>query len=286
MKKQLSENWQLWILMGSVFLALAAGARKIALELEWSEFNANIIFIVSFIAMYIIYIVFHELSVKIFQPMFEMLFKRMGFKPRTDEVNNKDVIVIDYASTREKKKRKQDERIMALESKVVEYIGKIMSQYTAGQELSKLIDRSCEFIHMKLVPDFQESDAVTVSDELSTTDLMHYGWNIAKPFGKPCGHTALFLKQIFPVAFRNTEVYTIEKKLRHNPMQGRIKIDKTIAMPKANIESQHQPEVEKSVYKAKRVKPKGMTAQEAAIADMLEDGYPDVCDLNDLMLEK
>lgn len=195
MKKQLSENWQLWILMGSVFLALAAGARKIALELEWSEFNANIIFIVSFIAMYIIYIVFHELSVRIFQPMFEMLFKRMGFKPRTDEVNNKDLIVIDYASTREKKKRKQDERIMALESKVVEYIGKIMSQYTTGQELSKLIDRSCEFIHMKLVPDFQESDAVTVSDELSTTDLMHYGWNIAKPFGKPCGHTALFLKQ-------------------------------------------------------------------------------------------
>mgnify|MGYP007025267105 CR=1 FL=1 len=62
-------------------------ARKIALELEWSEFNANIIFIVSFIAMYIIYIVFHELSVKIFQPMFERLFKRMGFKPRTDEVN-------------------------------------------------------------------------------------------------------------------------------------------------------------------------------------------------------
>lgn len=136
MKKQLSENWQLWILMGSVFLALAAGARKIALELEWSEFNANIIFIVSFIAMHIIYIVFHELSVKIFQPMFEMLFKRMGFKPRTDEVNNKDLIVIDYVSTREKKKRKQDERIMALESKVVEYIGKIMSQYTAGQELS------------------------------------------------------------------------------------------------------------------------------------------------------
>lgn len=123
MKKQLSENWQLWILMGSVFLALAAGARKIALELEWSEFNANIIFIVSFIAMYIIYIVFHELSVKIFQPMFERLFKRMGFKPRTDEVNNKDLIVIDYASTREMKKRKQDERIMALESKVVEYIG-------------------------------------------------------------------------------------------------------------------------------------------------------------------
>ena len=210
----------------------------------------------------------------------------MGFKPRTEEVKRDDMIVINYGTTREQKKRKQEERVIALESKVVKYIGEIMSPYTTGQQLSKLIELSCEFIHMKLAPDFQESDAITVSDELSTTDLMHYGWNIAKPFGKPCGHTALFLKQIFPVAFRNTEVYTIEKKLRHNPMQGRIKIDKTIAMPKANIESQHQPEVEKSVYKAKRVKPKGMTAQEAAIADMLEDGYPDVCDLNDLMLEK
>lgn len=285
MKKQLSENWQLWILMGSVFLALAAGARKIALELEWSEFNANIIFIVSFIAMYIIYIVFHELSVKIFQPMFEMLFKRMGFKPRTDEVNNKDLIVIDYASTREKKKRKQDERIMALESKVVEYIGKIMSQYTAGQELSKLIDRSCEFIHMKLAPDFQESDAVTVSDELSTTDLMHYGWNIAKPFGKPCGHTALFLKQIFPVAFRNTEVYTIEKKLRHNPMQGRIKIDKDIAVNSSEVLSPEHTACKKPSPMKKKVKTGGKSAQEIAIADMLEEGFSGTTDLEDLLLE-
>lgn len=286
MKKQLSENWQLWILMGSVFLALSAGARKIVLELEWSEFNANIVFIVSFVAMTVSYLVFHDLSVKILQPMFEKLFKHMGFKPRTDEVNHDNMIVIDYGATREQKKRKQDERIMALESKVVKYIGEIMSQYTTRQELSKLIELSCEFIHMKLAPDFQESDVVTVSDELSTTDLMHYGWNIAKPFGKPCGHTALFLKQIFPVAFRNTEVYTIEKKLRHNPMQGKIKIDKDITMPKANIESQHQPEVEKPVHKNKIVKPKGMTAQEAAIADMLEDGYPDVGDLEDLLIEE
>ena len=63
MKKQLSENWQLWILMGSVFLALSAGARKMALDLEWSEFNANIAFIVSFVSMSVIYLVFHDLSV-------------------------------------------------------------------------------------------------------------------------------------------------------------------------------------------------------------------------------
>lgn len=285
MKKQLSENWQLWVLMGTIFLSIAAGARKITLDLEWSEFNANIIFIVSFVALSVIYLVFHELSVRVFQPMFEKLFKRMGFKARTNEKITDDVIVIDYATTREKKKRKQDERAIALESKVVRYIGDIMSPYTTEQQLSKLIDLTCEFIHMKLAPDFQEQDSVMVSDELSTSDLMHYGWNIARPFGKSCGHTALFLKQVFPITFRNTEVYTIEKKLRHNPQQGKIKIDKDIAEHGTNIALSPQPVAEKRVHKTKKAKTKGKTAQEAALADMAEDGFSDVCDFEDLLIE-
>lgn len=285
MKKQLSENWQLWILMGSIFLALSAGARKIVLDLEWSEFNANIAFIVSFVAMSVIYLVFHDLSVKIFQPMFESLFKRMGFKPRTEEVNKDDMIVIDYGTTREQKKRKQEERVIALESKVVKYIGEIMSPYTTEQQLLKLIELSCEFIHTKLAPDFQESDAVTVSEELSTMDLMHYGWNIAKPFGKPCGHTALFLKQIFPVAFRNTEVYTIEKKLRLNPMQGIIKIDKDIAVNRPEAFTPEHTACKKPSPMKKKVKTGCKSAQEAAIADMLEEGFSGTADLEDLLLE-
>lgn len=285
MKKQLSDNWQLWILMVSVFLALSAGARKMALDLEWSEFNANIAFIVSFIAMSVIYLVFHDLSVKILQPMFECLFKRLGFKPRTDVVKRDDMIVIDYGTTREQKKRKQEERVIALESKIVKYIGEIMSPYTTEQQLSKLIELSCEFIHTKLAPDFRDSDAVIVSEELSTTDLMHYGWNIAKPFGKPCGHTALFLKQIFPVAFRNTEVYTIEKKLRLNPMQGIIKIDKDIAVNRSEVLTPEHAACKKPSPMKKKVKTGSKSAQEAAIADMLEEGFSGTTDLEDLLLE-
>ncbi|RXE69766.1 hypothetical protein [Xylanibacter muris] len=271
--------------MVSVFLALSAGARKMALDLEWSEFNANIAFIVSFIAMSVIYLVFHDLSVKILQPMFECLFKRLGFKPRTDVVKRDDMIVIDYGTTREQKKRKQEERVIALESKIVKYIGEIMSPYTTEQQLSKLIELSCEFIHTKLAPDFRDSDAVIVSEELSTTDLMHYGWNIAKPFGKPCGHTALFLKQIFPVAFRNTEVYTIEKKLRLNPMQGIIKIDKDIAVNRSEVLTPEHAACKKPSPMKKKVKTGSKSAQEAAIADMLEEGFSGTTDLEDLLLE-
>lgn len=283
MKKQLSENWQLWILMASIFLALSAGARKIAIDLQWSEFNANILFIVSFIALSIIYLVFHELSVKLFQPLFDKLFKKMGFTPRIDNESGDDRIVIDYGATREERIRKQEKRYMDLEGRVIRYAGDIMLPYMSDTALSKLVELCCEFFQMKLAPDFQESDVLKVSDELSTMDLMHFGWNIAKPFRKPCGHTALFLKQVFPDVFRNTEVFTIEKKLCLSPMQGRIKINRNVDMYGMTERSVDKPTSIKPTKKDKtRVK---NSAKQAALADMLEEGMSDGFNLEDALIE-
>ena len=283
MKKQLSENWQLWILMASIFLALSAGARKLALDYGWSDFNANILFIVFFIALSIIYLVFHELSVKLFQPLFDKLFKKLGFTPRMDNEPKDDRIVIDYGATRAERIRKQEKRHMDLEGRVIRYAGDTMSPYITDAALSKLFELCCEFFHMKLAPDFQESDALKVSDELSTMDLMHFGWNIAKPFRKPCGHTALFLKQVFPDVFRNTEVFTIEKKLSLSPLQGRIKINRNVDMYGMTERSVDKPTSIKPTKKDKtRVK---NSAKQAALADMLEEGMCDGFNLEDTLIE-
>lgn len=283
MRKQLSENWQLWILMASIFLALSAGARKLALDYGWSDFNANILFIISFIALSIVYLVFHELSVKLFQPLFDKLFKKLGFTPRTDNEPRDERIVIDYAATREERIRKQEKRYIDLESRVIRYIGDTMSPYTTDTDMSKLIELSCEFFHMKLAPDFQKYDALKVSDELSTMDLMHFGWSIAKPFRKPCGHTALFLKQIFPDVFRNTEVFTIEKKLCLSPMQGRIKINRNVdkyGMAESIVDTQT------TLKTSKNIKTKAKcSAKQAALSDMLEEGISNGFDLEGTLIE-
>lgn len=283
MKKQLSENWQLWILTASIFLALSAGARKIAIDLQWSEFNANILFIVSFIALSIVYLVFHELSVKLLQPLFDKLFKKFGFKPRPDNEPKDDRIVIDYGATREERIRKQEKRYMDLEGRVIRYVGDTMSPYMSDAALSKLVELCCEFFHMKLAPDFQESDALKISDELSTMDLMHFGWNIAKPFRKPCGHTALFLKQVFPDVFRNTEVFTIEKKLCLSPMQGKIKINRNVDMYGMTEPDADTLTTLKTSKKAK-VQAK-CSAKQVALADMLEDGMYEGFNLDDTLIE-
>lgn len=283
MRKQLSENWQLWILMASIFLALSAGARKLAIDYGWSDFNANILFIVSFIALSIVYIVFHELSVKLFQPLFDKLFKKLGFTPRMDNEPKDERIVIDYAATREERIRKQEKRYMDLESRVIRYIGDTMSPYMSDATLSKLVELCCEFFHMKLAPDFKKSDALKVSDELSTMDLMHFGWSIAKPFRKPCGHTALFLKQIFPDVFRNTEVFTIEKKLCLSPMQGRIKVNRNVDKY-GTVES--IVDTQTTVKTSKKIKTKAKcSAKQAALSDMLEEGISDGFDLEGSLIE-
>lgn len=269
--------------MASIFLALSAGARKLALDYGWSDFNANILFIVSFIALSIAYLVFHELSVKVLQPLFDKLFKKFGFTPRPDNEPKEDRIVIDYGATREERIKKQEKRYMDLEGRVIRYAGDTMSPYMSEASLSKLVELCCEFFHMKLAPDFQESDALKVSDELSTMDLMHFGWNIAKPFRKPCGHTALFLKQVFPDVFRNTEVFTIEKKLCLSPMQGRIKINRNV-----DVYGMAEPTVDTptSIKSTKNDKTQVKnSAKQAALADMLEEGLSDGFNLEDSLIE-
>lgn len=150
--------------------------------------------------------------------------------------------------------------------------------------LSKLVELCCEFFHMKLAPDFQESDALNVSDELSTMDLMHFGWNIAKPFRKPCGHTALFLKQIFPDVFCNTEVFTIKKKLCLSPMQGRIKINRNVDMYGMTEPENTAPTT--AVKNPKKDKAKvECSAKQAALADMLEEGMSDGFNLENALIE-
>lgn len=269
--------------MASIFLALSAGARKLALDYGWSDFNANIMFIVSFIALSIIYLVFHELSVKLFQPLFDKLFRKLGFTPRPNNESKEDRIVIDYGATREERIRQQEKRYMDLEGRVIRYAGDTLSPYMTDAALSKLVELCCEFFRMKLAPDFQESDALKVSDELSTMDLMHFGWNIAKPFRKPCGHTALFLKQIFPDVFRNTEVFTIEKKLCLSPMQGRIKINRNVDVYGMAEPSVDTPTSIKPNKKDKtRVK---NSAKQAALADMLEEGISEDLNLEDALIE-
>ena len=56
-------------------------------------------------------------------------------------------------------------------------------------------------------------------------DLMHFGRNIGKAFGKKRIHTATFIKNVFAHSLRDIEVSTIERKMSHTESECRIKLD-------------------------------------------------------------
>lgn len=138
-------------------------------------------------------------------------------------------IVIDYEGRREQAKKQQDDRAYEKEEHVILYVGYTLSPFVDKQVVEKVIDAVTSFIHTQGVPEFYDDEAIDLPDTLTTTDMMHFGWNIAKPFKKSNSHTAHFLKQVFALKFKDVEVCTIERKLKSNSTQGNIKINENVA---------------------------------------------------------
>lgn len=193
-------------------------------------------------------------------------------------------IVIDYEGRREEAKKRQEDRAYEKEANVILYVGYTMSPFVDKEVVEKIINIVTEFIHTSGVPDFSEDMAIRLPAELTTSDMMHFGWNIAKPFNKYNLHTAHFLKQAFPYTFKDVEVCTIERKLTCNGTQGRIKIDKNVGsfkIPDENdkVETSTDKATVKTVSEKKPKKPKkasnsaqkpkrAISAMEAAMLDM------------------
>lgn len=71
-------------------------------------------------------------------------------------------------------------------------------------------------------------EPIMVDSQLKTIDIMHFGWNIGKAFGRPRLQTATFIKRVFAHTLRDLEISTIERKMLHTESECRIKLDKKI----------------------------------------------------------
>lgn len=279
MKNISKNNWALWLLMASVFMMMALAAREMAVEKGFEPLYANVVFVSTFSILIALY----AIIIDILTPIFDWAFKKWGFTSNTKKepakAKNNDNLVIDYAVTRDKTLKKQEQRILAIEKKVITYVGDVMSPYLSKQDLTILIENVINFIHLNFAPNFDASATVKTSRALTTTDLMHFGWNIAKPFRKSGAHTALFLKQIFADAFRNTEVQTIERKLRNNPISGTIKINPDICGNKQSAEKKENGE--RKASSTRKHKSESVSARQCALADMADDDVPMPYNLGD-----
>jgi hypothetical protein len=109
--------------------------------------------------------------------------------------------------------------------RVLDYTKQTMVAYMNEEELNRLCGYITEY-SLNDIP--REVSPVSVDSALKSIDLMHFGWNIGKAFGKRRIHTATFIKRVFAHSLRDLEISTIERKMSHNESECRIKLDDKI----------------------------------------------------------
>lgn len=109
---------------------------------------------------------------------------------------------------------------------VLSYTKQTMVAYMNEDDLNRL----CSYITEYSTDDtFQKISPVKVDSQLKSIDIMHFGWNIGKAFGKKRIHTATFIKNVFAHTLRDLEVSTIERKMSNTESECKIKLDGKIA---------------------------------------------------------
>ena len=107
---------------------------------------------------------------------------------------------------------KKNRAIQTKLEKVISYTKQTMVTYMSEEDLNRL----CAYIVEYSSGDtLQKISPVKVDSQLKSIDIMHFGWNIGKAFGRKRIHTATFIKNVFAHALRDLEISTIERKMSH-----------------------------------------------------------------------
>ena len=129
---------------------------------------------------------------------------------------------ISRANAMAEKERASQEKL----DKVIAYTKQTLVLYLDEAALNRLCGYVTEYYLSDTLP---KVEPIKVDSQLKTIDIMHFGWNIGKAFGKPRLQTATFIKRVFAHTLRDSEISTIERKMSHTESECKIKLDKKIA---------------------------------------------------------
>lgn len=120
---------------------------------------------------------------------------------------------------------KQNHAIQTKLEKVISYTKQTMVAYMSEEDLNRL----CAYIVEYSSGDtLQKVSPVKVDLQLKSIDIMHFGWNIGKAFGRKRVHTATFIKNVFAHTLRDLEISTIERKMSHTEAKCQINLNTKI----------------------------------------------------------
>ena len=241
MNKRHTEYIALYLFVFGAILLFGVMARKFIIINGYDEFSAAVAFFATVIVLSALYISLQMTLNELLLPRMEKFLMRFSaFQKLEEEVVVAEVSAVVAAPIEEvavtettpqptvyevlranaiaEQERASQEKLQ----RVLNYTKQTMVAYMSEAELNRL----CGYITEYSLGDTPcEVSPVSVDSELKSIDLMHFGWNIGKAFGKKRIHTATFIKRVFAHALRDIEISTIERKMSHTESECRIKLD-------------------------------------------------------------
>ena len=238
MNKRQTEYNALYLFVFGTILLFGVLVRKFVLVKGYDEFSAAVGFFAMVVVLSALYISLQMTLNELLHEKFLMRFPAFQkledvavaaetpaiVAEPTEEVaiNETTPQPTEYEVLRAKAIAEQERDSQARLDRVLDYTKQTMVAYMSEAEL----DRLCGYITEYSLGDTpREVSPVSVDSALKSIDLMHFGWNIGKAFGKKRIHTATFIKNVFAHALRDIEVSTIERKMSHTESECRIKLD-------------------------------------------------------------
>ena len=229
MNKRQTEYIAFYLFVFGAILLFGVLARKFVLVKGYDEFSAAVGFFATVVVLSALYISLQMTLNELLLPRMKKFLMRFPAFQKLEEVavvaettsqpTEYEVLRANAIAERERASQTMLER-------VIDYTKLTMVAYMSETEL----DRLCGYITEYSLGDTpREVSPVSVDSALKSIDLMHFGWNIGKAFGKKRIHTATFIKNAFAHALRDIEVSTIERKMSHTESECRIKLDDNIA---------------------------------------------------------
>lgn len=243
MNKRQTEYIALYLFVFGAILLFGVLARKFVLVKGYDEFSAAVGLFATVVVLSALYISLQMTLNELLLPRMEKFLMRFPAFQKLEEVAVADTPAVvvepieevavaeatpqptEYEELRANAIAERERESQAKLERVLDYTKQTMVSYMSEADL----DRLCGYITEYSLGDTPKVSPVSVDSALKSIDLMHFGWNIGKAFGKKRIHTATFIKNVFAHALRDIEVSTIERKMSHTESECRIQLDDKIA---------------------------------------------------------
>lgn len=220
MKNNTLELIILYALVTCVALIIATVARFFADSMGFDSFTSFMVFIIILVVEIIVY-----LSINVFVRAWMVPWIGKGLA-KIPHFRKRIVPIADNTQIRAEHSLSKVQEWENTKAIAIQYAKETFAPYLADDsEITRLCDYIILYTEKK---DLSSLTPIKGVNQLSTTDILHFGWNIWNHFkGSKVGKQedmALLLKVVFAHTLREVEVESIKSHLKDDERKGIIKI--------------------------------------------------------------